>query len=267
MTGIAVHEHQPRVGEHAGERIEREHMFGRFQDPASRRGARALKVTQKPLEEPVALVVAGPIKPGAVGWRAIDVVIARAAEHLAREFDTLLGRIRLDWVEVSDPRRESVEDLELQLDLSSPRAELGRAMFGMGIDRLPNAGGAVGRILRHESMQERRAAARQAGNEDWRREWPPQDRLILALCVGEDQKRREHPLQVPARRKTPEGREPRLLTKTGSQSGKRLDKVGVRERFGVEARRFRCLGEQTLRRQSSLIFSGNRAREPVHCPG
>ncbi len=55
--------------------------------------------------------------------------------------------------------------------------------------------------------------------------------------------------------------------KTGSQSGKRLYKVGVRERFGVEARSFRRLGEQTLRRKSSLIISDNRAHEPVHCPG
>lgn len=124
-------------------------------------------------------------------------------------------------------RREPVEDLELQLDLSSPRAELSRAMFRMGIDRLPDARGTVGRVLRQQSVQERRAAARQARNEDWRREWPRQERLILALCIREDQKRREHPLQVPARRDTSEGREPRLFTKAGSQSSKRLDKVGV----------------------------------------
>ena len=65
MTGIAVHERQHRVREDTGERIEREHVFGRLQDPASRRRARALEMTEKPPQESVALVIAGLIEPGA----------------------------------------------------------------------------------------------------------------------------------------------------------------------------------------------------------
>src|ERR1700722_5375388 len=58
--------------------------------------------------------------------------------------------------------------------------------------------------MRGAPVQERRAAARRAGNEDRRRERARQDCPILALLVREDQKRRKQPLQVPARRETPE---------------------------------------------------------------
>jgi len=44
MAGIAVDEDQHRVGEHAGERVGREYVIGRFEDPAPRRLARSLEM-------------------------------------------------------------------------------------------------------------------------------------------------------------------------------------------------------------------------------
>ena len=79
----------------------------------------------------------------------------------------------VNLMQVSDPRRE--EDLRLQLDLSPPPAEFS-AMFRIGIDTPSQMCGAraVGRILRHQSVQERRAAARQASNDDGGNLNPPQ---------------------------------------------------------------------------------------------
>ena len=244
-----MHEHQHRVGKHFGERVEREHVFRRFQNPASRRFARALEMAEEPRKEPVALVVAGRVEPRSIGRGAVDIVEARAAKHLARKLDALLRRIGLNRVQVPDPGREPVKNLELQLHHSASRAEIGRPMLGIGIDRLPYARRAVGGILRQQSVQERRAAARQAGDEDRRRERPRQDCRILALRVREDQKRREHPLEVPARREASERRQRRLFLETGGQGGERFDEARVGERLGVEARGLRRLGDQRLRRE------------------
>ena len=76
-------------------------------------------------------------------------------------------------MQVSDPRRE--EDLRLQLDFSPPPAEFS-AMFRIGIDTPSQMRGAraVGRILGHWSEQERRAAPRQASNDDGGNLNPPQ---------------------------------------------------------------------------------------------
>jgi hypothetical protein len=75
-----MHERQHGVRKHARERVEREHVFGRFQDPASRRFARSLKMTEEPRKEPIAIVVARRVEPGSIGRGAIDVVEARAAD-------------------------------------------------------------------------------------------------------------------------------------------------------------------------------------------
>src|SRR4029077_12455491 len=173
--------------------------------------ARTLEMPEEPREKPVALVVTGLIKPSPVGWRAIDVVIARAAEHLAREFDAFLRRVRLYGMEVSDPRREPVKKSELQLDLRPSGAEIGLAMPRIWVNRLPDAGNPVDGILRQQSVEEGRAAARKAGDEDRPRERPPLDRGILTLRIREDQKRLEHPFQVPPRSEASKWRQRRLL--------------------------------------------------------
>src|ERR1700677_2068699 len=105
MTGISVHKHEHRIRKNAGERVDREYVFRRFQDPASRRFTRPLKMTKKSRKELVAFVKAGCVEPGAIGRSAIDVIVARAAEHLTRDFDAFLRRVRLDRMQVSDPWR------------------------------------------------------------------------------------------------------------------------------------------------------------------
>src|SRR6202042_368531 len=125
MTGISVHEHEHRIRKNAGQRIQRENVFRRFQDPAPRRFARALKMAKKPRKELVAFVKAGCVEPGAIGRGAIDVSVARAAEHLARDLDTSIRRVGFDWMQVSDSGREPVEDLKLQLNLPASCAEVG----------------------------------------------------------------------------------------------------------------------------------------------
>jgi hypothetical protein len=59
-----VREHQHRVRKHKGKRVEREYMLRRFQDPASRRFARSLKMTEEPRKEPIAVVLARRVEPG-----------------------------------------------------------------------------------------------------------------------------------------------------------------------------------------------------------
>src|SRR5580693_1310924 len=172
MAGISVHEHALRVRKNTGERVDGENMFGRFQDPTPRWLGSPLKVTKEPRKELVAFVKAGCIEPGAIGRSAIDVIVARAAEHLARNLDAFLRCICLDRMQVSDPWREPVEDTELQRNLPAPCAKLSGAMLRTRIDRLPDARGAIEGILRKQAMQEGRAATRQAGNEDRRRERP-----------------------------------------------------------------------------------------------
>src|SRR4029077_9351652 len=137
MTGISLREHQHRIRKGAGECVDREHVFRRFQDPASRRFTRPLKMAKKSREELVAFVKARRVEPGAIGRGAIDVIIARAAEHLARDLDTFLRRVRLDRMQVSDPWRKPVEDTELQRNLPAPCAELSGAMLRTRVDRLP----------------------------------------------------------------------------------------------------------------------------------
>src|ERR1700677_4096668 len=100
-------------------------------------------------------------------------------------------------------------------------------MLRTRVDRLPYARGAIEGILCKQAVQERRAAARQTGNEDWRRKRTRQNPRIFALRVRKDQERREHPLEVPTRRETPEGGQRRFVTETGGQGAKRLDEVGV----------------------------------------
>src|ERR1700729_3679347 len=168
MTGISVHEHEHRIRKNAGQRIQRENVFRRFQDPAPRRLGRALKMAKKPRKELVAFVKAGCVEPGAIGRGAIDVIVARAAEHLARNLDAFLRRVRLDGMQVSDPWREPVEDTELQRNLPAPCAKLGGAMLRTRVDRLPYPRSAIEGILRKQAVQERRAAAREAGDEDRR---------------------------------------------------------------------------------------------------
>jgi hypothetical protein len=58
-----VREHQHCVRKHAGQRIEREHVFRRFQDPASRRIAPDPEVTKELRQEPVALLIARRAEP------------------------------------------------------------------------------------------------------------------------------------------------------------------------------------------------------------
>jgi hypothetical protein len=116
-------------------------------------------------------------------------------------------------------------------------------------------------------VQKRRAAARQAGNEDRRRQRPRQDRAILPLRVRQDQKRREHPLQVGARRKAPERRQRRFSFKAHGKGGQRFDEAGVGERPCLEARGLDHRGDQGLRRKARLVLADDRACEPVHSPG
>lgn len=115
-----------------------------------------------------------------------------------------------------------------------------------------------------QSVQESRAAARQAGNEDRRSERPRENCPVLALSIREDQKRGEHPFQVPARRETPECdsdaslwrlevRAPSASTRRGSASG-------------VASRRLGRRGYQRPRRKSLLVVVENRAGEPVGRP-
>ena len=224
-------------------------------------------MAKKPRKEPVAVVKAGCVEPGSIGRGAIDVIPARAAEHLARDLDAFFRRVRLDRMQVSDSWRKPVEDLELQLHLPAPCAELGGAMLRTRVDRLPYARGAIEGILRKQAVQERRAAARQAGDEDRRRNRPRQDRGIFALHVRKDQKRREHPLEVPTRREASKWRQRRLLVEAGSQGAKRLDKARVGERLGVEARALCRLGDQRLWREPRFVAGEKRAGEPVHSPG
>ena len=101
MAWIAMHEHQHCVRKHAGQRVEREHVFRRFQDPASRSIAPALEVTKEPRQEPVALLIARRVEPGSMGRGAIDVVEARTAERLARKFDAFLRGVGLYRMQVS----------------------------------------------------------------------------------------------------------------------------------------------------------------------
>src|ERR1700722_5246049 len=267
MTGISVHEHELRVRKNAGKRVDGENMFGRFQDPTPRWLGSPLKVTKKPRKELVAFVKAGCVEPGAIGWGAIDVIVARTAEHLAGNLDAFLRRVRLDRMQVSDPWREPVEDTELQRNLPAPCAKLSGAMLRTRVDRLPYARSAIEGILRKQAVQERRAAAREAGDEDRRPKRPRQDRGIFALRVRENQKRREHPLEVPTRREAPERRQRRLLTEAGREGAKRLDEARVGERLGVETRALCRVGDQRLWREPRFVAGKKRAGKPVHSPG
>jgi hypothetical protein len=91
-----MHEHQHGVRKHARERVEREHVFGRFQDPASRRFARSLKMAEEPRKEPIAIVVVRRVESGSIGRGAIHVVEARTARDLDRELDAFLRGVGLD---------------------------------------------------------------------------------------------------------------------------------------------------------------------------
>jgi hypothetical protein len=105
-------------------------------------------------------------------------------------------------MQVPDPGREPVENLELQLHVPAPSAVPSGAMPGIGVDRLPYPRSAVGGILRQQSVQERRAAARQASNEERRLKRPRENCPVLALRIREDKKRGKHRFrsQLAARR-------------------------------------------------------------------
>ena len=139
------------------------------------------------------------------------------------------------------PGESRLKIFELQLDLPAPCAELG-ARDAQDADRSPPICG--GRDWRGSSASNpcrnvvplRGRPVMKIGGASGR----VRIVRILALRVREDQKRREHSLEVPTRREASEGRQRRLLAEAGGQSAKRLDKVRVRERLGVEARRLRA---------------------------
>src|ERR1700722_6670544 len=120
--------------------------------------------------------------------------------------------------------------------------------------------------MRGAPVQERRAAARRAGNEDRRRERARQDCPILALLVREDQKRRKQPLQVPARRETPECDSDaslwRLEVRAPSASIRRGSASGVPPGAWPWPPR-----RSAPRRKPPFVVVKTRAGEPVGRPG
>jgi len=100
-------------------------------------------------------------------------------------------------------------------------------------------------------------------NEDRRRKRPGENCGVLALRIRKDEKPGEHPLQIPARRETPEGRQRRLFVETGSQGAERFYEARVGKRLGVEARGLRRRGNQNFRRESLVVVAVKRASDPV----
>src|SRR5579864_1697398 len=94
-------------------------------------------------------------------------VKAHAAEDMPGYFRAFLRRIGVKRVQVANLRRYPLEAPDLTLHLSAAKLNIVRlGSERAGIDRLPVAYHQVDRILAQEFMQERRAAPRQAGDED-----------------------------------------------------------------------------------------------------
>src|SRR6185437_5192305 len=142
------------------------HMVGRLQDPAPSRRLR-IQVLQEALVESVRLHVAMTLQPTLVARHAIDAVIAQALEYLRGDVGAFLRLTRRHFVQGVELRREQTHQVELRLhpDAVETFAQAS-GPGGMRMDQAPGKGRRHRGIAHQQPVQEGRAAARHARDED-----------------------------------------------------------------------------------------------------
>src|SRR5689334_19430399 len=137
-------------------------------------------------------------------------VETEARKDVRGDLAAFLRRGRGDRMHRAEIRRQPAEHSQLAIDLSD-RARLACRVAREGrMDRLPAARHGVGRVFDQKAMQEGRAAARQAGDEDrlldrwWRR-------AAGFLGGPESQEIFEKAKRIPAQRKAAESAERGLV--------------------------------------------------------
>src|ERR1700754_2494058 len=94
---------------------------------------------QKAPVRAIALQMARLLHPTLVRRHMVDRLEAQAAKTVRGELGAFLRRQRIERVNVTQIRRETMEQIELSLNLARPRPAPGRGMIGIWVDGLPAA--------------------------------------------------------------------------------------------------------------------------------
>src|SRR5579863_1559072 len=262
IPGMTMRKDEPRIGIDIAKGVQREDMIGRFQYPTSR-SVPVLQMLQEPPVKPVCGGMTDIVEPTPVGGNGVRRVETQASEHMSRNLCTFLWRVCGEWVKALEFRSQFPEDRQLSIDHARPAPGTSRAAVwcGGGIDRLPGAGDVVGVILRKQTVQKRRTAARQSGDENRAIDCLLQDRGSPLLRVAQQEQVRQKPQRVPPCREAAKDGEICLLLVACQQYLKRFLEAGVAEigQSGGALRQFHQFraGERPAR---SAQHKGN----PIH---
>ena len=143
------------------------------------------------------------------------------------------GECGIERMQRAELRGQPLEGAQLPRHARRPRIAPAarRPRQWIRVDRLPDARGAIARILHQQPVQEGGAAARQAGDEDRPFDRLVQDPRVASLRVMELQQIGEEPHHVPARCHTPDQAERCLVVQEPGAAATDRRTTGRRNRL------------------------------------
>ena len=226
---IAMDEHPLRIRIHGADVIQRKHMIGGLEDPPPPRRLGIQMLQETPVES-VRLHVAMMLQPALIARHAVDAVVTQALEYLRGDVGAFLRLARRHLVEGVELGSEEAHQIELGLHLCPVDGFPQTAGHGgVGVDQAPGEGGRDGGVTYQQAVQEGRAAARHAGDEDRPFDGPREQRRILALASLELQEVVQAAADLVLHRVAPEIIEVALRVAGSDQAPQRQDERGVVE--------------------------------------
>src|ERR1700761_3925650 len=148
-----MREDHARIGIDLAQGFHREYVVGALQHAARR--ARTLQMLQEAPVRAIALHVARLLYPTLVRGHVVNRLEAQAAKTVRGELRAFLRRQRIERMHVAQILRESMEEIELSLNLARPRAASGSGVIGVRVDGLPAARREAGVVFGEQRVQKR----------------------------------------------------------------------------------------------------------------
>src|SRR5438477_4026324 len=174
--------------------------------------------------------MANAVEPAPITRHVVSCVEPWAGENVCGDLRTFLRRISADWMHLAEFGRQHLKHPKLASDPGAPPIIACLIpVCRVGMDQLPDPRHPIALIGCQQLVKKRRSRARQARDKNWSRDRLLEDFWRPQLLIMQSQQIGEKAADIPARRKTSEEAQIRLLGASTQKDLKSLLKPGIVE--------------------------------------